>query len=102
MKQRVKKDVPLIPGQKKIDHLDFHLEDFRNWCAGREHEEIGRVVSAIALASEAGDEKYLEQFDFIDRIIYGDGTWRKVIRGSGRIDEDSHADESSAAQGRKS
>ncbi len=72
---------------KKIDHLDFHVEDFRAFSAGKSHEEIGRIVSALLLASEAGDETYLEQFKFIDRIVYADRTWRKIIRGSGNLDD---------------
>lgn len=73
--------------QPKIDHIEFHVQDFCTWRKGKSHEEVGRIVSAIAIASEAGDEKYLEQFHFIDRIVYHDGSVRKVIRGSGRIED---------------
>jgi hypothetical protein len=78
------------PGQqeqrRKIDHLDFHMADFRKWQQGRTHEEVGTIVSAIAFASEQDDEAYIEQFPFIDRIVYTDGTWRKIIRGTGEIE----------------
>jgi hypothetical protein len=86
MKPRTKNEAEEQATEPKIDHLDFNLADFRTWCVGRDHEEVGRVVSALALASEAGDESYLEQFPFVDRIIYGDGTWKKVTRGNGTID----------------
>lgn len=83
---RSHKDSPATK-PRKIDHIEFNVEDFCAWRKGKSHEEVGRIVSAIAIASEAGDEKYLEQFHFIDRIVYQDGEVRKLIRGSGRIDD---------------
>ena len=72
---------------KGIRHIDFNLGDLNAWMEGRSHEEIGRVITAIGLASQAGDEHYIEKWPFIDRIVYTDGTIRKLIRGGGNIDE---------------
>ena len=47
---------------------------------------------SIGLASQASDEAYLEQWSFIDRIVYADGSMRKLIRGSGKIDDVSGID----------
>jgi hypothetical protein len=77
---------------KRIQHIDFNLADLNAWMDGRSHEEIGRIVTAIGLASQANDEAYLEQWSFIDRIVYADGTMRKLIRGSGNIDDVSGID----------
>jgi hypothetical protein len=71
---------------KRIQHIEFNLADLNAWMEGRSHEEIGRIITAIGLASEADDEKYLEQYPFIDRVIYTDGTTRKIIRASGPLD----------------
>ena len=79
--------MPANSSGKKIHHLDFNIEDLSAWQAGKSHEEVGTTVTAIALASEQGDEAYLEQFPFIDRIVYADGTWRKIIRGSGKLED---------------
>jgi hypothetical protein len=77
---------------KRIQHIDFNLADLNAWMEGKSHEEIGRIVTAIGLASQANDEAYLEQWSFIDRIVYADGTMRKLIRGSGKIDDVSGID----------
>jgi hypothetical protein len=71
---------------KRIQHIDFNLSDLNSWMEGKGHAEIGRVMTAIGLAAEADDEKYLEQFAFIDRIFYADGTTRKIIRSPGALD----------------
>jgi hypothetical protein len=77
---------------KRIQHIDFNLADLNAWMEGKTHEEIGRIITAIGLASQANDEAYLEQWSFIDRIVYADGTMRKLIRGSGKIDDVSGID----------
>lgn len=77
---------------KRIQHIDFNLADLNAWMEGKSHEEIGRIITAIGLASQANDEAYLEQWSFIDRIVYADGTMRKLIRGSGKIDDVSGID----------
>jgi hypothetical protein len=96
---------------KRIQHIDFNLADLNAWMEGKSHEEIGRIVTAIGLASQANDEAYLEQWSFIDRIVYSDGSMRKLIRGSGKIDDVSGIDrpivkgeekEDEDAKGRKS
>ena len=71
---------------KRILHIEFNLSDLNTWMEGKSHEEIGRIITAIGIASQADDEKYLEQYQFIDRIIYADGTARKLIRSSGPLD----------------
>src|SRR4051812_30654538 len=96
---------------KRILHIDFNLADLNAWMEGKSHEEIGRIITAIGLASQASDEAYLEQWSFIDRIVYGDGTMRKLIRGSGNIDDvsgidrpiakDAEKDDDDDAKGRK-
>lgn len=80
------------PSIKGIRHIDFNLCDLNNWMEGRSHEEIGRVITAIGLASQAGDESYIEQWPFIDRIVYMDGSTRKLIRGSGNLEDVSGID----------
>ncbi|HWP41311.1 MAG TPA: hypothetical protein VNL70_10335 [Tepidisphaeraceae bacterium] len=75
------------PAARRIRHIDFNLADLNQWMEGRTHEQIGRTMTAIGLACQANDEHYLEQFAFIDRIIYSDRTVRKIIRGSGRLDD---------------
>jgi hypothetical protein len=87
MKSKLDSENTVPSTQQKINHIEFNVEDFCAWQKGKSHEEVGRTVTAISMASEAGDEKYLEQFHFIDRIVYGDGSIRKVIRGSGKIDD---------------
>jgi hypothetical protein len=77
---------------KRIQHIDFNLADLNAWMDGKSHEEIGRIITAIGLASQASDEAYLEQWSFIDRIVYADGSMRKLIRGSGKIDDVSGID----------
>jgi hypothetical protein len=77
---------------KRIQHIDFNLADLNAWMEGKSHEEIGRIITAIGLASQASDEAYLEQWSFIDRIVYSDGSMRKLIRGSGKIDDVSGID----------
>jgi len=72
---------------RRIRHLDFNLADLNHWMEGKTHEQIGRTMTAIGLACQADDERYLEQFPFIDRIIYTDRSVRKIIRGSGRLDD---------------
>ncbi|WP_428938036.1 hypothetical protein [Fontivita pretiosa] len=72
---------------RRIKHLDFNLADLNQWMEGKTHEQIGRTMTAIGLACQANDERYLEQFSFIDRIIYTDRSVRKIIRGSGRLDD---------------
>jgi hypothetical protein len=71
---------------KRILHIDFNLADLNHWMEGKSHAEIGRVLTAIGLAAEADDEPYLEQYPFIDRIVYGDGSMRKIIRSEGPLD----------------
>jgi len=77
---------------KRIQHIDFNLADLNAWMDGKSHEEIGRIITAIGLASQASDEAYLEQWSFIDRIVYADGSMRKLIRGRGKIDDVSGID----------
>ena len=71
---------------KRILHIDFNLADLNSWMEGKSHAEIGRIMTAIGLASEASDEAYLEQYPFIDRIVYSDGSTRKIIRAHGPLD----------------
>jgi hypothetical protein len=75
-----------MPQAKPIAHIDFNLADLNAWMEGKGHAEIGRIMTAIGLACEAADEAYLEQYPFIDRILYADGSTRKIIRSRGSLD----------------
>ena len=72
----------------RIQNIDYNQGDLNAWMEGKSHDEIGRVFVAIGMASQANDEAYLEQWPFIDRIVYADGTWRKLIRGSGKLEDE--------------